>query len=140
MKTYTVDSVALLHYLLDILPEQARKTVEKAERGEANLELPSIVLAETAYVLHKRDEIRGKSVREVAESEDVRSVLEAIERESPIELVRTDYGELRHLAARMTEFSIHDAIVVASHESRETDAILTKDGTLADSNVPTVWE
>lgn len=140
MKSYTVDSVALIHYLLDILPERARAAVEDAESGDANLELPSIVLAETSYILRKREEIRGMSVEEVAEPEDVRSVLDAIERESPIELVRTDYGELRRLAERMDEFSIHDAMIVASHERRGTDAILTKDGVIADSDVPIVWD
>lgn len=140
MKSYTVDSVALLHYLLDILPEQAQAVVEKAEDGDANLELPPIVLAETSYILNERDEIRGKSVRDVSIPEDVRSVLTTIERESPIELVQTEYDELRRVATRMNEFSIHDALIVASHESRNTEAILTKDGTLADSDAPIVWE
>jgi predicted nucleic acid-binding protein len=140
MKSYTVDSVALLHYLLDTLPEQAQAVVEKAEDGDVNLELPSIVLAETSYILNKRDEIRGMSVRDVSGPEDGPSVLTTIERESPIELVQTEYDELQRVAARMNEFSIHDALVVASHESRNTEAILTKDGTLADSDVPIVWE
>lgn len=140
MKTYTVDSVALIHYLLDILPEGAQDVVEEAERGEVALELPAIVLAETAYILRKRDEIRDESVSEVTEPDDVRSVLDAIEHESPIDLVRTDHGELRYLAARMDEFSIHDAMIVASHESRGTNAILTKDGVIADSDVSTIWK
>lgn len=140
MKSYTVDSVALLHYLLDILPERAQEVVEQAEHGDVTLELPSIVLAETAYILNKRDEIRGENVRDVASPEDVRAVLTTIERESPIELVRTDYDELWQFATRMDEFSIHDALIVASHERHNTEAILTKDGTLADSDVPIVWE
>lgn len=139
MSSYTVDSVALIHYLLDALPEQARTVVEKAENGDAKLELPAIVLAETSYVLKKRDEIRGTSVREISGSEDVRSVLTSIERDSPLKLVQAEYDELRAVAARIDQFSIHDAMIVASHECRNTDAVLTKDGVIADSDVPTIW-
>ncbi|WP_276300491.1 PIN domain-containing protein [Halorussus lipolyticus] len=140
MKTYTVDSVALIHYLLDILPEQALAVVEEAEAGNARLEVPAIVLVETSYILQKRDEVRGIDVRDISEQEDIEGVLATIERGSPIELVETGYDEVRGVAGQMASFSIHDAMIVASHESRNTDAVLTKDGTIADSNVPTVWD
>lgn len=140
MKSYTVDSVALLHYLLDILPEQALAVVKEAEAGNARLEVPPIVLVETSYILQKRDEVRGIDVRDISEQEDIEGVLATIERGSPIELVGTGYDEVRHVAGRMASFSIHDAMIVASHESRNTNAVLTKDGTIADSDVPTVWD
>lgn len=140
MKSYTVDSVALIHYLLDILPKEAQAIVEDAEAGDARLELPSIVLAETAYILQKRDEIRGRDVRDVSNPDEIRDLLTTLERGSPFQLVETGYDELRHLAVRMNAFSIHDALIVASHESRNTEAVLTKDGTIVDSDVTTVWD
>lgn len=138
MKSYTVDSVALLHYLLDILPERAGAVVERAEDGNARLELPAIVLVESSYILKKRDEIRSHDVRDVAEQEDVETVLTTVERGSPIELVETGYDDVRNVAGRIDSLSIHDAMIVASHERRNTDAILTKDETIVD-NAPTVW-
>mgnify|MGYP000314763893 CR=1 FL=1 len=140
MKSYTLDSVALLHYLLDILPNRVRTVVEEAEAGNARLELPAIVLVETSYILKKRDEIRGSDVRNISNREDIEAVLESIERGSPIELVETGYDEVRLVAGWTDSFSIHDAMIVASHERRNTDAVLTKDGTIVDSDVPTVWD
>lgn len=140
MKSYTVDSVALIHYLLDILPNEAQAVVEQAEAGDARLELPSIVVAETAYILQKRDEIRGRDVRDLSNPDEMRNLLTAVERGSPFQLVETGYDELRCLVGRMDAFSIHDALIVASHESRNTQAVLTKDGTIVDSGVSTVWD
>jgi hypothetical protein len=140
MKSYTVDSVALIHYLLDILPEKTLAVVEEAEAGNARLEVPAIVLVETSYILQKRDEVRGIDVRDISGEEDIETVLTTIERGSPVELVETGYDEVRHVASRMTSFSIHDAMIVASHENRNTDAVLTKDGTIVDSDVPTLWD
>lgn len=140
MKSYTVDSVALVHYLFDILPNRVLAVVEEAEAGSARLEAPAIVLVETSYILQKRDEIRGNDVREISETEDIEAVLTTVERGSPIELVETGYDEVRRVAGWMDSLSIHDAMIVASHESRNTDAILTKDGTIVDSDTPTVWD
>jgi len=139
MKSYTVDSVALIHYLLDILPDRALEVVQRAEDGDARLELPAIVLVETSYILKKRDDIRGMDVRDVSDEEDIEAVLATVERGSPIELVETGYDEVGGVARRM-ELSIHDAMIVASHESRNTEAILTKDGTIVDSDTPTIWD
>ena len=140
MKSYTVDSVALLHYLLDILPDRASGIVKRAESGAVRLEVPAIVLVETAYILKKRDEIRGNDVRDVSEPADVEAVLATIERGSPLELVETGYDEVRHVTRRMDSLSIHDAMIVASHETRNTDAILTTDGAIEDGDAPTVWD
>jgi predicted nucleic acid-binding protein len=140
MKSYTVDSVTLIHYLLDILPEQASAVVQEAEAGNARLEVPPIVLVETSYILQKRDEVRGIEVQDISEQADIEDVLATIERGSPMELVETGYDEVRHVAGRIASFSIHDAMIVASHERRNTEAVLTKDGTIADSDVPTVWD
>lgn len=140
MKAYTVDSVALIHYLLDILPEQALAVVEEAEAGNARLEVPAIVLVETSYILQKRDEVRGIDVQDISDREDIEGVLGTIKRGSPIELVETGYDEVRGVAGQMASFPIHDAMIVASHENRNTEAVLTKEGTIVDSDVPTIWD
>lgn len=140
MKSYTVDSVALIHYLFDILPNRALTVIEEAEAGNARLEAPAIVLVETSYILQKRDEIRGNDVRGISEAEDIEAVLTTVERGSPIKLVETGYDEVRRVAGWMDSLSIHGAMIVASHESRNTDAVLTKDGTIVDSDTPTVWD
>jgi len=42
------------------------------------------------------------------------------------------------LAGIIDAYTIHDAMIVASHEVQETDAIVTTDETIGE-RVPTVW-
>lgn len=35
--------------------------------------------------------------------------------------------------------TLHDAMIVASHHTQDTDAVITSDGAISESDVPTVW-
>jgi hypothetical protein len=59
---------------------------------------------------------------------------------SPVSVVSVDDAELTEYARIVGKLSIHDALIVASHRARETDAIVTSDGVIADAGYETVWK
>jgi predicted HNH restriction endonuclease len=54
-------------------------------------------------------------------------------------LASIEDAELTEYALVIDELSIHDTLIVASHKTRETDAIITSDGVIADAGYETVW-
>ena len=135
MATYTADAVALLVYLVDALPEAADRAFAEAEAGETLLQAPSTALAEVLYaVAHDKD---VREVRLSGTPEDARRVL--VEN-GPVSVTPVDDAELVEYARIADEFTIHDALVVASHRARDTDAILTTDGTVRNAGYRTLWE
>ena len=134
MEAYTVDSVGLIHYLLDILPDPADELFARAEAGDVTLEVPSIVLSETLYILAKRDRIRDIPVEmEPAE------IIEEIEAHAPLDLVDLDYDALYVLTDLLDVLTLHDAMIVASHQANETDAVITTDSEINEAEISTVW-
>lgn len=134
MATYTADAVALLSYLVDSLPESADRVFAEAEAGEAVVEAPSTALAEALYAVSRDKDVRG--VMLAGNPADAR---QALLTDGPVTLAPVGDEELVEYAAVVSGFSIHDALVVASHRASSTDAILTSDGVIRDSDVPTVW-
>ncbi len=133
--TYTADAVALLVYLVDGLPERADRVFAQAEAGEAVIQAPSTALAEVFYAVSRDKDVRG--VQLTGTPEDARQALVA---NGPIALAPIDDDELVEYASVVDAFSIHDALVVASHSARETDAVITSDRTIQDAGVETIWK
>ena len=133
--TYTADAVALLVYLVDGLPGRADHVFAQAEAGEAIIQAPSVALAEVLYAVSQDKNVRG--VQLTGTPEDARQALVA---NGPISLAPTDTDELVEYASVVDSFSIHDALVVASHRARETDAVLTSDRTIRNAGIDTIWE
>lgn len=50
---YVADTHAWIYYLLDILPKKADEAFKNAERGEAIMYVPTIVLAERIYLAER---------------------------------------------------------------------------------------
>ena len=135
MATYTADAVALLVYLVDALPPGADRVFAEAEAGETVLQAPSTTLAEVLYSVSRDKEVRGVTL--TGTPEDTRRALVG---NGPISVAPSDDAELGEYAAVVDEFSIHDALIVASHRARDTDAILTTDGAIHSAGYETVWE
>lgn len=53
MKSYVVDTHAWVYYLLNELPDGADKAFYEAERGNAIIYIPTIVLAECVYLAER---------------------------------------------------------------------------------------
>jgi len=133
--TYTVDAVAVLCYLVDSLPRPADRIFTEGEAGEVVLHVPTTALAEVLYAVSREKDVRG--VELTATPEEVRR---AVLTDGPLSLAPIGEDELGEFARIVDRFSIHDALVVASHRARETEAIVTSDGAIRESGVETVWE
>ncbi|ESS08202.1 MAG: PIN domain protein [uncultured archaeon A07HN63] len=135
MESYTADAVSMLVYLVDALPNEADRMFAKAEAGEAVIQAPSTALAEVLYSVGHDKSVRGVSL--AGTPEDARR---ALVENGPMSVAPVDDAELIEYAKLESEFSIHDGLIVASHRSRGTDAIITTDSVIAAADYPTVWD
>ena len=116
-EAYTIDAVSLFHYLLDILPDRANALVERAEAGEVAIDAPFIAVVETLCTVGSRDAICGVQIA-LTPAE----ALEKITDESPIRIRGEDPATLLKVVSLIADLSIHDAMIVASHWTRGTEA------------------
>lgn len=135
MKHYTTDVVGFLRYLVGELGSEADRLYSLAERGEVVVELPAIAAAETLYRIQKGHPSKGTSLP--GSAEDVVAGLGSF---LPVTLVETTLDELQHVADARGTFSLHDAMVVASHRARETEAVITTDTAIDERGVTVVWD
>jgi len=134
MATYTADSVSLLSYLVDALPQRADRIFSEAEAGETVIQAPSTALAEVLYSVSRDKDVRGVTLTGTP-ADAQRGLVD----NGPISTVPIDDNELTTYARTVGEFTIHDALVVASHTVRDTEAIITTDEAIADAGYETVW-
>ena len=135
MESYTADAVSMLVYLVDALPPAADRIFAEAEAGETVLQAPSTALAEVLYSVGHDKSIRGVTL--TGSPEEARR---ALVENGPVSVAPVDDGELVEYAQLESEFSIHDGLIVASHRTRETDAIITTDSVIDEAGCSTVWE
>jgi hypothetical protein len=135
MATYTADAVSLLVYLVDALPQTADRVFAEAETGETVIQAPSTALAEALYSVSRDKNVRGITL--TGTPEDARRALVG---NGPISVAPAADPELVEYTQIVDGFSIHDALVVASHRAQNTDAIITTDGVLNDAGYDTIWE
>ncbi|MXR40747.1 PIN domain-containing protein [Halobaculum sp. WSA2] len=135
MATYTADAVSLLVYLVDALPKAADRVFAEAEAGETAIQAPSTALAEVLYSVSRDKDVRGVTL--TGTPEDARRALVG---NGPVSVAPVDHAELVEYAQLVDGFSIHDALIVASHRAQGTGAILTTDETVRDAGYETIWE
>lgn len=134
MDRYTLDAVGILRYAVGKLPRTTLDIFKAAAAGDAVIQVPSIAVIEALYKFDKRDTVSGVELSRPAEK-----VPELVNHEMPVTMVDTSMADISVLAENISEYSIHDAMVVASHETNDTDAIITTDTNIRE-RVPTVWE
>lgn len=136
MKRYTADTNALLGYLVDVLPAAAENVFSQAERGTAVVEAPDVVFGEVFYRLRGGTDISGVDL-DLTPAESWRS----LHVNGPVNVASLDAASMSELIPLVEEYSLHDAMLVANHTARGTDAIVTRDPDLGDvRNVTTVWD
>lgn len=134
MNRYTLDAVGVLRYAVGDLPDEVLEIFKESATGNAAIQVPVIAVIEAIYKFDKRDTVSGVELSRPAED-----VLDLVSEEMPVTVVETSTTDIRILARDISDYSIHDAMVVASHKANETDAIITTDKTIQD-RVPTVWK
>ncbi|MFB6309026.1 MAG: hypothetical protein ABEH35_06825 [Haloarculaceae archaeon] len=135
MNHYTTDAVGFVRYLIDELGEEADRLYTLAEQGEVVIELPSIAASEALYRIQKGHPAKG--IELPGSAEDVVAGLRSF---LPVVLVDTTVDDLSHVAQARGTFSLHDAMVVASHRTRDTEAVITTDTNIDQNGVAVVWD
>jgi predicted nucleic acid-binding protein len=135
MKHYTTDGVGFIRYLVDELGSEADDLYSQAEHGEIVMELPAIAATEALYRIQKGHPAKGVTLPGTAED-----VVTGIKSFLPVTVVETTLEDLDHVAVSRGTFSLHDAMIVASHRTRNTEAVVTTDTNIDDEGISVVWE
>jgi hypothetical protein len=132
---YTADAVALLCYLVDGLPAESDRLFAEAEAGEIVIQAPGTALTESLYSVSRDKDVRGMTL--TGTPEEARQALVV---DGPISIAPFAGPEMAEYAVIADDYGIHDAVVVASHHTQDTEAVITTDGVIRDSDVRTVWD
>ena len=132
---YTTDTMALLCYLADRLPRRVNEVFKKAEDEQVILAVPSIVLGEAMFTLLKGREIFGVRVP----LEKLTTFLDVLETSMTVRLVDLTVRGWR-LITTISLPELHDRIVVSTHLTSGSRAILTDDEEIRRLyGVKTIW-
>ena len=132
---YTVDTIALLCYLADRLPQKVDEIFKRAEDEEVLLVVPSIVLGEALFTMLKGREVFGIKIP----VEKLTTFLDVLETSRTVQLVDLTVKGWR-LVATINLAELHDRMVVSTHTISNSRAILTDDQEISDlPKVKTIW-
>ncbi|WP_369685603.1 hypothetical protein [Salinibaculum rarum] len=132
MTRYTVDGVSMARYLVDRLPATANEVFERAEDGVDVIEAPTVTVGEAIWTAVNKGEIAGVEVDTTPNA-----VLRGLVNDGPVQIAPTDEQDLAVSGSLIDHHTLHDALVIANHRVRGTEAIVTKDGEFAAES--TVW-
>lgn len=132
MTRYTVDGVAMARYLVDRLPQEADKVFRRAEQGVDVLEAPTVAVSEAVWTAVNKGDIAGIEVDTTPNA-----VLRGLVNDGPVQIAPTDEQDLAVYGSLIDHQTLHDALLIANHRVRGTEAIVTNDE--AFGSEPTVW-
>lgn len=121
MATYVADAVAMNRRLIGAEPARVAAVFDRARRGLDSLLATPVQLAEVADTFTRRDEIAG-TTPSLTGREAVRTLLDG-----PVDSAPVDRAVLLRLDRLFDYYSIHDAVLVAAHETLDADGIVTND-------------
>lgn len=133
MTRYTVDGVAMARYLVDRLPPAADTVFERAEKGADVLEAPTVTVSEAIWTALNKGAIAGVEVDTTPNA-----VLRGLVNDGPVQIAPTDEQDLAVYGSLIDHHTLHDALIIANHRVRGTDAIVTSDEEFAAEQ--TVWQ
>jgi predicted nucleic acid-binding protein len=135
MKHYTTDAVGFIRYLVDELGDEADRLYSLAEQGEIVVELPQIAASGVLYRVQKGHPAKGTPLPGTATD-----IVAGLRSFLPVTLVETTIEDQQHVATARGTYSLHDAMVVASHRTRDTEAIITTDTDINETGVSVIWD
>lgn len=130
---YTVDSVAMSRYLVDRLPGRANEVFARAEQGVDVLEAPTVTVSEALWTAVNKDAIAGVEIDTTATA-----VLRGLVHDGPVLVAPTDEQDLAVFGSLIDHHTLHDALLIANHRVRGTEAIVTNDEAFRAED--TIWE
>jgi predicted nucleic acid-binding protein len=129
---YTVDGVAMARYLVDQLPPAANELFERAEQGVDVIEGPTVTVSEAIWTAVNKSMIAGVEVDTTPNA-----VLRGLVNDGPVQLAPTDGQDLAVYGSLIDQHTLHDALLIANHRVRGTEAIITSDDEFITEE--TVW-
>ena len=129
---YTVDGVAMARYLVDRLPTAADDVFERAEQGIDVIEAPTVAVSEAIWTAVNKGTIAGVDVETTPNA-----VLRGLVNDGPVQVAPTDEQDLAVYGSLLDHHTLHDALLIANHRVRGTEAIVTNDDAFAADD--TVW-
>lgn len=132
MKSYVADTVALAKYFEDRLPRSAERAFQEAERLEAKILVPEIVIGEFIYVA-----LKGR-LRVPDPSSTISELLEEMASSPFLEqssMVPSSWKSFIESKAK----ELHDRMIYSIAVSSHASAILTNDKELVSSGFKTIW-
>ncbi|MEZ3118119.1 hypothetical protein RYH80_19570 [Halobaculum sp. MBLA0147] len=121
MATYMADAVAMLRHLVGRDPERVADIFDRANEGIDLIEAPPTQIAEVVDTIESGQAEAGVDPAGSGR-EAVRTLLDG-----PVEVANLDRSVFFRLDNLYDVYTMHDAILVAAHKSRQTDGILTND-------------
>ncbi|WP_435317132.1 hypothetical protein [Haloarchaeobius sp. TZWSO28] len=132
MTRYTADGVAMSRYLVDRLPPAADEVFEGAEKGVDVIEAPTMAVSEAIWTAAKKGTIAGIDVETTPNA-----VLRGLVNDGPVQISPTDEQDLAVFGSLVEHHTLHDALLIANHRVRGTEALITNDEEFAAET--TVW-
>jgi predicted nucleic acid-binding protein len=133
MTRYTVDGVAMSRYLVDRLPDGADSVFQRAEQGVDVIEAPAVAVGEAIWTVVNKGTIAGVGVDTTANA-----VLRGLVNDGPVQVASAEEQDLAVAGSLVDHHTLHDALLIANHRVRGTEAIVTNDEQFAGEK--TVWE
>ncbi len=133
MTRYTADGVAMVRYLVDRLPPAADDVFQRAEKGIDVLEAPTVTVSEAIWTAVNKGAIAGVEVDTTPNA-----VLRGLVNDGPVQIAPTNEQDLAVYGSLIDHHTLHDALIIANHRVRGTEAIVTSDEEFATEE--TVWQ
>ena len=135
MRLFTADAVAVLAYLADKLPHKSNDIFKQAENELVRIQVPEIAVGEVIYTILKGKEVFGVSVP-VKKILAFLDVLEASKNMSIVNLSITGWRKV----IKIDLPDLHDRMIVATHLTTDSQALVTDDDKIGKLNgVEVIW-
>ena len=135
MKLFTADAVAVLSYLADKLPHKSDEIFKQAESELVRIQVPEIAIGEVIYTIHKGKEVFGVSIP----LKKISLLLDALEASKNMFIVNLSINGWRKVM-EIDLPDLHDRMIVATHLTTDSQALLTDDGKIGElKEVEVIW-
>jgi predicted nucleic acid-binding protein len=133
MTQYTADGVAMARYLVDRLPPAADEVFTRAERGVDMIEAPTIAVSEAIWTAVRKGEIADVTIETTPNA-----VLRGLVNDGPVQIAPADEQDLAVCGSLVDHHTLHDALLIANHRVRGTEAIISNDSSF--DTEATIWK
>ncbi len=122
----------MARYLVDQLPPAADDVFKRSERGIDVIEAPTVTVSEAIWTAVNKNTIAGITVETTPNA-----VLRGLVNDGPVRIAPTDDQDLAVYGSLIDHHTLHDALLIANHRIRGTEAIITNDENFTSEE--TVW-